>query len=105
MRERRTDAEALRRSLGQQGLGTRELDGLIGRMRALERRGLLDDPEEAARLHDDLADALKAFEFALRRKLEGGAGDPPRLGTSDEVPAGFRAMVDEYYRSLARARR
>ena len=44
--------------------------------------------------------------------LSPGAGYPeqqtgaePRLEGADEVPAGFRALVEEYYRSLARSGR
>ena len=51
-----------------------------------------------------MADGLKAFEFALRRRVEGDGGAPLQLGTVDEVPPEFRAMVEEYYRSLARTR-
>jgi len=104
MAERRADAEALRRTLARQGLATRELEALIARMRALESQRVYDDPEEAARLQAAVADGLKAFEFALRRRVEGDRGEPLRLGTSDEVPAAFRALVEEYYRSLARGR-
>jgi hypothetical protein len=102
MAARRADAEALRRGLARQGTATGDLDALIGRMRALERERVYDDPEEAARLQAAVADGLKAFEFALRRRVEGAAGDQVRLGAGDQVPAGFRAMVEEYYRSLAR---
>ena len=83
-------------------MATAELDALIGRMRALERQRVYDDPEEAARLQASVADGLKAFEFALRRRLEGAPGDQVRLGAGDQVPAAFRALVEEYYRSLAR---
>jgi hypothetical protein len=71
-------------------------------MRALERARVYDDPEEAARLQAAVADGLKAFEFALRRRLEGAGGEQVRLGAGDQVPPGFRALVEEYYRSLAR---
>jgi len=37
--------------------------------------------------------------------VEGAEGERPRLGGSDEVPAGFRELVEEYYRSLARPER
>ena len=104
-RERRADAEELRRSLAQQGMGTRELDALIARMRALERQGAYANPEALERLQADVADGLKALEFALRRRLAGETGDAPRQGGGNDVPAGFRALVDEYFRSLARARR
>jgi hypothetical protein len=36
--------------------------------------------------------------------VHGEPGEPLRLGGADEVPAGFRALVEEYYRALARGR-
>lgn len=102
---RRGEAEELRRALAQQGIETGDLDGLIARMRQLESQRVYDDPEEAERLQASVVEGLKAFEFALRRRVEGPAGEQLRLGGSDEVPAGFRALVEEYYRSLARVRR
>ena len=45
--------------------------------------------------------AQKKFEFALRRKSEGG-DQPLSLSGSDEVPAGFRQAIEEYYRALAK---
>jgi hypothetical protein len=105
MAARRADAEALRQGLARQGLATGELQALIGRMRALESQRVYDDPEEAARLQAAVADGLKAFEFALRRRLDGASPDHVRLGAGDDVPAGFRALVEEYYRALARGGR
>ena len=75
---------------------------LEAELRALERERAYDDPEEAARLQAAVADGLKAFEFALRRRVEGAGGERARLGAGDQVPPGFRALVEEYYRSLAR---
>jgi len=105
MAQRRADAEELRRSVGRQGMSTKELEELIGRMRALENARVYDDPEEAARLQSAVADGLKAFEFALRRRVEGEPAEQLRLGAADDVPAEFRRLVEEYYRSLARTQR
>ena len=53
------------------------------------------------RLEQDVLERLKAFEFALRRRLEGDA-TKPLAGAQDQVPPRFRELVEEYYRSLAR---
>ncbi|MCL4865827.1 MAG: hypothetical protein KJZ47_08030 [Gemmatimonadales bacterium] len=45
---------------------------------------------------------MKTFEFTLWRKFNGGATGGPALGSSGQVPAEYRALVEEYYRSLAR---
>ncbi|HEY0969619.1 MAG TPA: hypothetical protein VGE02_01445, partial [Gemmatimonadales bacterium] len=99
--ERRREAEALRRAVAAQGLGTRDLDRLLADLRALERERVYDDTEEVARLQSNVVEGFRAFEFALRRAL-GGAGDRPLVGRAVEAPAEYRALVEEYYRSLAR---
>ena len=104
-RDRRESAEALRRELAAQGRGVAELDRLIARLRELESRRSYDDAEEIARLQAAVIEGFKAFEFALWRDVEQQTGAEPRLGGADEVPAGFRALVEEYYRSLARTGR
>lgn len=102
MRERRGEADQLRRELARQGVDVRELERAIERMRQLERSDTFDDPEELARLHGAVVEGLKSFEFTLRRTVEGAERDRLVLGGSDEVPPGFRQLVEEYYRSLAR---
>ena len=71
-------------------------------MRALESAGAYDDPEELQRLQASVIDGLKTFEFGLRRRIEGTGRDRPLLSGSDEVPPGYRQLVEEYYRSLSR---
>jgi hypothetical protein len=100
--QRRADAEELRRTLAGQGMDTRDLDNMIARMRLLEKQGTYNDPANVQRLQEEVTEGIKAFEYALRRRVEGPQGDALRLGGSDEVPAGFKALVEEYYRSLAR---
>jgi hypothetical protein len=103
-RERRESADALRRELSRQGVETGELENLIQQLRALEGQRIYDDPEELARLQADVVERFKAFEFALRRQLGGAQADGPLLGGASEVPAEFRKLVEEYYKSLARTR-
>jgi hypothetical protein len=49
-----------------------------------------------------MLDQLKRMEFSLRREVEGETGRNPTLTGSDDVPDGFRTLVEEYYRALAR---
>ena len=102
-RDRRESAEGLRRELAGQGVDVKELDRLITRLRELEARRGYDDAEEIARLQAAVIEGFKAFEFALWRATEQQSGAEPRLGGTDQVPARFRALVEEYYRSLARS--
>jgi hypothetical protein len=104
-RDRRESAEALRRELAGQGRDVADLERLIARLRELESRRGYDDAEEIARLQGAVIEGLKAFEFALWRDVAQQTGTEPRLEGSDEVPAGFRSLVEEYYRSLAKSGR
>ena len=102
MRERLSDAQALRRELERQKMDTRDLDRAIQGMQALSNDRILADERTAADLRAQTLEHLKAFEFTLRKSL--GAGDETRvlLGRSGDVPAAFKQYVEEYYRSLAK---
>lgn len=101
-REQRQSAEGLRRELRQMGVDAGDLERMIEQMRQLESGKNYDDPATLERLQQSLVEGLKAFEFALRRQVEGDERGRPVLGASGDVPAGFRQMVDEYYRSLSK---
>jgi hypothetical protein len=105
IRERRMAADSLRRELERLDLDAGDLAGVIAELRALESGRLFNDPRGLERLQSEVLDRLKAFEFALRRRLEGDAADRPLVGAGDQVPPRFRELVEEYYRSLARTPR
>lgn len=104
-RERRTEAEALRRELQALGVDARELDALISNMRALDSARVYTDLDEAARLQTQLAEGFKRFEFDLRRKLGAAGADQLLLGGSDDTPAAYKKLVEDYYRALAKDRK
>ncbi|MCC7051904.1 MAG: DUF4175 family protein [Gemmatimonadaceae bacterium] len=94
-------ARQLRRTLQGTGADTRELDRAITRLDALDGAQVLGDSAALAQLRGGVVENLKAFEFALRRKLGAPDAGGPALGGSGRVPARYRAMVDEYFRSLS----
>ena len=101
-RERRADAEALRRELSREGVDVSQLDRMIAQLRALESARVYNDAEELQRLQSGVVEGFKGFEFALRRAMEGELTDRPLLGGTSDVPAEYRKMVEEYYKLLAR---
>ncbi len=101
-RERRADAEALRRELSREGVDVSQLDRMIAQLRALESARVYSDAEELQRLQSAVVEDFKGFEFALRRAMEGDLTDRPLLGGTSAVPAEYRKMVEEYYKALAR---
>ena len=87
------------------GVNATDLDAVLAAMRQLDDDRVYKDARELERLQTQVAEGLKRFEFSLRRKLEDGQGDLPTLTATDEVPRGFRDLVNEYYRSLSRTSR
>jgi hypothetical protein len=100
-RERLGDLEELRQGLAREGIDGDALDDVLARLRRLDSRGIFDDPAEIARLQRDVIEGLKEFEYALRRAFQSDDADRLLLSGSDEVPEGFRELVEEYYRSLS----
>ncbi len=101
-RERAREMTDLRDRLADAGVGVEELDDVIRAMRVLDDRRVYDDVEEILRLQTLILEGVKRFEFGLRRAA--GESDAERLllSGSDEVPQGFRQLIEEYYRSLSR---
>jgi hypothetical protein len=103
-RERVRDAEELRRELRGQGIDTGELDRAIQRMRALGVESTYEDRGELNRLQSSVTESAKAFEFALRRQMHADDATRPVLGADPQVPERFKALVEEYYRSLGKVK-
>ncbi len=97
--------EDLRQGLAQEGIDVDALSDAMARLRQLDSRGIFDDPAEIARLQRDMIEGLKEFEYVLRRAFQGEDADRLLLSGSDEVPEGFRELVEEYYRSLSNRNR
>ena len=102
LRSQREAAEALRRELQGQGRNVEELTDLIEQLRGLEGSRAFNDPEELARLRGAVVQGFKEFEFTLRRQIVGAEADRPALGGNENVPAGYRDMVNEYFKALSK---
>ena len=102
MQQRVRDAEALRNELAKQGADVSALDRAMEAMRAAANPENLKDEKSGGELRTQVIDGLKAYEFALRRTIDGKDNAQVRSGNNGDVPAEFRAYVEEYYRSLAR---
>jgi len=100
IQERQAEAEQIRRALQQEGIDTAPLDETIRRLRELHRANL-EDLAAVERLQSQIVDGLKEFEYALRRQLQGDERERLFLSGSDDVPAEYRKLVEEYYRALS----
>ena len=89
--------------LREQNVDPKEFDEIMKRLRELDSDRVYQDPEELARLQTFVSEGMKRFEYALRRKV-GDETDRALVSGSEEVPAEFKALVEEYYRSLSKGR-
>ena len=103
-RERVKDAENLRRELARQNLDVPDLAEIIRRMEEFERKQIFLNPLGLEKLEEDVLADLKQFEYWLRRELEGIGEEQLYLAGSDQVPADYRQLVEEYFRSLSRSK-
>jgi len=103
-RVRLGEARALAELIQRAGADPRELQAMINAMRALDRASTYDDPEEAIRLQAELVEGMKQLEFQLRRLFGAEDEDQLLLYQSGDVPEEYRAMVEQYYRELAKSR-
>jgi len=103
-RQYSNDARDLRGQLRGQEIDPKELEGVMSALRELEDDRVYQNVSELMRLQTAVAEGLKRFEFALRRKVEGDA-NKAALSSADNVPTEFRPLVEQYYRSLGRSPR
>ncbi|HSF16847.1 MAG TPA: DUF4175 family protein [Vicinamibacteria bacterium] len=103
-RERVTDAESLRRELARQNLEVPDLGEIIRRMEEFDRKQIYLNPLGLEQLEEDVLTELKQFEYWLRRELEGIGDEELFLAGSEQVPAEYKKLVEEYFRSLSRDR-
>jgi hypothetical protein len=97
------EGQALRNMLREQNVDPKEFDEIMKRLRELDSERVYQDVQELARLQTFVAEGLKRFEYALRRKV-GDETDRALVSGSEEVPAEFKALVEEYYRSLSKGK-
>ena len=101
MRQRLGEAQDISRLLQGEQFAAGDLEEIIRQMQQLDDTRVYQDSEEIARLQTYLREELKRFEYRLRREVD-VENEELFLASSDEVPPGFRDMIEEYYRALSR---
>lgn len=99
--ERAEDAEAFRQALEASGVSSPQAAALAQRLQGLASDRNFKDPRGLADLTAQVASDIKMLEYVLRREAD---SDRPalQLSGSEELPPGYRAMVEEYYRTLGK---
>ena len=98
IRQLTTSAEQLRRSVGKEDQAA--VAEMLKKLKALDTDQVFKDPVQFERLHAQAADAVKRFEFNLRRRME-LKGNEVLLSGDGDVPEEFRKLVEQYYKSLS----
>jgi hypothetical protein len=101
LRERAVQADTLSTQLRAAGQDAADAQAIRDALQRLERRGVWNDPAQAAALQAAVLESLKRLEFSLRRKVEGAPEERATLQGSDDVPDGYRKLVEQYYKALA----
>jgi predicted RNase H-like nuclease (RuvC/YqgF family) len=102
MQQRAEQVQNLREQFRDLGRPVEDLEAVMQNLDRLQDGDIFTDPRELALIHEDMLDRLKRIEFGLRREVEGETDRRATLTGSDDVPDGYRSLVEEYYRSLAR---
>ncbi|MBA2260442.1 MAG: hypothetical protein H0W18_16235, partial [Acidobacteria bacterium] len=93
-------AEQLRRSADK--VDQQALNDILKKLRELDNDKVFQDPASFDRLQAQAAEAVKRFEFNLRRRAE-LQGNEVLLSGDGDVPEEFRKLVEQYYKSLSKA--
>ena len=66
--------------------------------------GDISSAELQNRLNHEVLPNLESLESQLRRQVEQQNGDVVRSGSTDKIPAGYAAAVEEYFRKLSKGK-
>jgi uncharacterized coiled-coil DUF342 family protein len=102
-RQRAEDARGIGTQLAEGGGRPGDLREIERKLRRLERAETWGSLHGVETLVAQTLEDLKMFEYSLSRELQGTDSAKLRLSGSDDVPDGWRSLVEEYYRSLARS--
>ena len=75
---------------------------LSGAWKSSRSKQIYLNPLGLEELEEDVLAELKQFEYWLRRELEGIGEGELFLAGSDQVPDGYRGLVEDYFRTLSR---
>ena len=103
-RQLANDAQDVRRQLQQAGIAPKELtpvDDVVKALRELGNEKNLQNPQGLQDLYATAVQKFKALEFEIRKRVDTG-NEQLYLSGSEDVPASFKSLIEEYYRSLAK---
>ena len=99
------DARDLGRMLQQAGGTQRDqqvLNEVANALQGMSKEGAYHDPLGMQQLMSTTLDKLRKFDLDLRKRLD-TSNDQLFLSGSEDVPAGFKSLVDEYSKALSKS--
>jgi hypothetical protein len=99
------EAAGLRGLLSDDQDFARMAQDLVRAMQNLDAGRYQRDPQQLENLRSELTDRWKDLELRLRRELQMEEPDAVRLATQERVPEKYRAIVEEYYRSISKSKK
>lgn len=103
-RQLANDAAAVGQQLRQAGVNPKDLtpvDDVVKALRAMGDEKNLKNPAGLQELYSTAVQKFKALEFEIRKRVD-TSNEQLFLSGSEEVPASFRTLIEEYYRTLAK---
>jgi hypothetical protein len=103
-RELARDAAGLKDLLAQEPDFSKMAQDLVRSMQDLDARQF-GNTQQLEALQNELTDRWKDLELRLRRELQMEEPDAVKLATQERVPEKYRAIVEEYYRSISKSKK
>jgi hypothetical protein len=103
-RQLASDASTVRQQLQQAGIAGKDLapvDDVLKALRELGNDKNLVNPKGLQELYSTAVDKFKALDFAIRKKVD-TSNEQLLLSGSEDIPDSFKALIQEYYRALAK---
>jgi hypothetical protein len=73
---------------------------VIKALREITDKNLVN-PKGLQELYSTAVDKFKALDFAIRKRVD-TSNDQLLLSGSEDIPAAFRSLIEEYYKQLAK---
>jgi hypothetical protein len=103
-RQLANDAQTVRQQLQQAGVAPKDLTPVDDIVKALQQMGdekKLVNTAGLTELYQTALQKFKTLEFEIRKRVD-TSNDQLFLSGSEDVPAAFRTLIQDYYRALAK---
>lgn len=98
------DAQDLKKSLQQAGANQKDIqsvDDIAKALKGMDNDKAVADPRQLQELSAQAVEKLSKLELDLRKRVD-TSNDDLTLSGSEEMPTGFKDLVQEYYRTLSK---